>query len=387
MALSSRSRRSTGPDIWPGFVDALATLLMVIMFVLTVFVVGQFSLSDLLSSRDQSLARLQSQVSQLSELLALEKQASADLRLSLTQLSSQLESSTAERDQLAARLSEATGKADESDRLAKELADAFQTIEADRATVEARMADIASLQRQVEALKAEREKLAGDLATKTGQTEKASADLVAAQAQVQLLNDQIAALRQQMARIEEALNVSEAKAKEQGVQIVDLGKRLNLALAGKVEELARYRSEFFGRLREVLGNRPDIRVVGDRFVFQSEVLFPSGSADLTPQGRDQIVRLAETLRQIAAEIPGNINWILRVDGHTDTIPIATAQYPSNWELSTARATSVVKLLIDQGIPPERLAAAGFGEFQPLEAGDSPSLRARNRRIELKLDQR
>jgi chemotaxis protein MotB len=387
MALSSRSRRSTIPDIWPGFVDALATLLMVIMFVLTVFVLGQFFLTDMLSSRDQSLARLQNQLSQLSELLALEKQASADMRLSLSQLSDQLQESTAERDRLALRLSETSGRAEEADRIAKELADAFQTIEADRAVIETKLAEVANLQRQIEAMRAERDKLAGDLATKTGQTEKATSELVAAQAQVQLLNDQIAALRQQMARIEEALAASEAKSKEQNVQIVDLGRRLNLALAGKVEELARYRSEFFGRLREVLGNRSDIRVVGDRFVFQSEVLFPSGAAEMTGPGREQIVRLAATLRDLAAKIPDNINWILRVDGHTDIAPIATAQFPSNWELSTARATSVVKLLIEQGIPPERLAAAGFGEFQPLETGDTPALRARNRRIELKLDQR
>jgi len=387
MALSSRNRRSTIPDIWPGFVDALATLLMVIMFVLTVFVLGQFFLTDMLSGRDQALTRLRAELSQLSELLSLERQTSADLRLSLSQLSDQLQESTSERDRLALRLSETEGRAGEADRIAKELADAFQTIEADRATIEAKLAEVASLQRQIEAMRAERDKLAGDLATKTGQTEKATSELVAAQAQVQLLNDQIAALRQQMARIEEALAVSEAKSKEQNVQIVDLGRRLNLALAGKVEELARYRSEFFGRLREVLGNRSDIRVVGDRFVFQSEVLFPSGAAEMTPQGRDQLVRLAATLREIAAQIPDTINWILRVDGHTDTIPIATAQFPSNWELSTARATSVVKLLIEQGIPPERLAAAGFGEFQPLESGDTPALRARNRRIELKLDQR
>ncbi len=387
MALSSRTRRSTIPDIWPGFVDALATLLMVVMFVLTVFVLGQFFLTDLLSGRDQALTRLRAELSQLSELLALEKQSSADLRLSLSQLSDQLQESTAERDRLALRLSETEGRAGETDRYAKELADAFQTIEADRARIEASLAEVANLQRQIEAMRAERDKLAGQLATKTGETEKATSELVAAQAQVQLLNDQIAALRQQMARIEEALAVSEAKTKEQNVQIVDLGRRLNLALAGKVEELARYRSDFFGRLREVLGNRPDIRIVGDRFVFQSEVLFPSGAADMTPQGRQQIVRLAATLRELSATIPDNINWILRVDGHTDVAPIATAQFPSNWELSTARATSVVKLLIEQGIAPERLAAAGFGEFQPLEAGDTQAQRARNRRIELKLDQR
>jgi chemotaxis protein MotB len=223
--------------------------------------------------------------------------------------------------------------------------------------------------------------------TKDKEAEGLRGDLAGAQAEVEMLNDQIASLRQQLARIEEALKIEETKTKDQNVQIADLGKRLNLALAGKVEELARYRSEFFGRLREVLGNRPDIRIVGDRFVFQSEVLFPSGSADLTPQGLAQISQLSKTLLEIAKTIPSNINWLLRVDGHTDRVPISTAQFPSNWELSTARATSVVKQLIADGIPPDRLAAAGFGEYQPLDPANTPEAFARNRRIELKLDQR
>jgi chemotaxis protein MotB len=390
MALSVRSRRQ-GPDIWPGFVDAFATLLMVIMFVLTVFVLAQFFLSDLLSGRDQALSRLQQQVSELADLLALERRASADLRTSLAQLSTQLQESTTARDTLAIRLKEAAERAATSEterqRLSTELADAFKTIQADRETIELKLRDLASLQRQIEALQAQRDKLAGEVGTKEKESEELRGDLAGARAEVELLNDQLTALRQQLARIEEALKTEEAKTKLQNVQIADLGKRLNLALAGKVEELARYRSEFFGRLREVLGNRPDIRVVGDRFVFQSEVLFPSGSAELTPEGALQVSQLGKTLSEIAKTIPDNINWILRVDGHTDRVPISTWQFPSNWELSTARATSVVKQLIADGIPPDRLAAAGFGEYQPLDAGAASEARARNRRIELKLDQR
>jgi chemotaxis protein MotB len=390
MALSVRSRRQ-GPDIWPGFVDAFATLLMVIMFVLTVFVLAQFFLSDLLSGRDQALSRLQAQVSELTDLLAVERQTSADLRTSLAQLSSQLQDSTTARDALALKLKEATERAEgsesEREKISAELADAFKTIQADKETIELKLRDLASLQRQIEALTAQRDKLAADIGTKDKEAEGLRGDLAGAQAEVEMLNDQIASLRQQLARIEEALKIEETKSKEQNVQIADLGKRLNLALAGKVEELARYRSEFFGRLREVLGNRPDIRVVGDRFVFQSEVLFPSGSADLTPQGLAQISQLSKTLMEIAKTIPNNINWLLRVDGHTDRVPISTAQFPSNWELSTARATSVVKQLIADGIPPDRLAAAGFGEYQPLDPGNTPEAFARNRRIELKLDQR
>jgi chemotaxis protein MotB len=390
MALSVRSRRQ-GPDIWPGFVDAFATLLMVIMFVLTVFVLAQFFLSDLLSGRDRALSRLQAQVSDLADLLALERRTSADLRTSLAQLSTQLQDSTKARDSLALRLKEASERAEGSEaertRLSAELADAFKTIQADKETIELKLRDLASLQQQIEALTAKRDKLAEQIGAKDKESEALRGDLAGAQAEVEMLNDQLATLREQLARIEDALQTEQAKTTAQNVQIADLGKRLNLALAGKVEELARYRSEFFGRLREVLGNRPDIRIVGDRFVFQSEVLFPSGSAELTPDGQAQIANLAKTLTDIAQEIPKNINWILRVDGHTDRVPISTVQFPSNWELSTARAISVVKQLIQEGIPPDRLAAAGFGEYQPLETGNTPEARARNRRIELKLDQR
>ena len=205
-----------------------------------------------------------------------------------------------------------------------------------------------------------------------------------ARAQVALLNRQMAALRAQLAGIATALEASESKTKEQDAQIVNLGSRLNAALASKVEELARYRSEFFGKLRDVLGDRKDIRVEGDRFVFQSEVLFSSGSSDMVGIGRDQISRLANTLKGIASRIPKNIDWVLRVDGHTDRIPIRTSKFPSNWELSTARALAVVKLLIEDGLPPHRLAAAGFGEYQPIDKTGSYGSLRRNRRIEFKL---
>ncbi len=208
-----------------------------------------------------------------------------------------------------------------------------------------------------------------------------------AQRQVSLLADQLREIRGQLSALNEALEASEVKNKSQNTQIVNLGKRLNAALATRVQELARYRSEFFGRLREVLGNRSDIRIVGDRFVFQSEVLFASGAAELNQAGGDQLGQLAKTLRQISADIPDGLDWVLRVDGHTDVRPISTPQFPSNWELSSARATSVVKFLIEQGIPPNRLVAAGFGQYQPLDAGDDEIAYRRNRRIEFKLTQR
>ena len=208
-----------------------------------------------------------------------------------------------------------------------------------------------------------------------------------AREQVSLLNLQIAALRQQLARIAVALEVSEREAKEKGVQIVNLSQRLIAALASKVRELASFRSEFFRRLRKALGNRSDVRIVGDRFVFQSEVLFPSGAATLQPGGRNQIDKLAQTIKELSDKIPTDINWVLRVDGHTDRIPISTPAYPSNWELSTGRAVAVVRYLIEQGVPAGRLAATGFGEFQPIDPGNSIAAFRRNRRIEFKLTQR
>jgi chemotaxis protein MotB len=330
-----RRASSSALNIWPGFVDALSSLLIIIIFLLTLFALAHVTASALIERRDEALDRLRTQLSELSEVLRLEKQTSADLRRSLSEMSASLQATQTERDRL----------------------------RSERGDLEARLnAATGALSSEQELSGKQRDEIAE-------------------------LNNAISAMRDQMARLEALLSDAEAKAKADQVQIADLGKRLNVALAGRVEELARYRSEFFGRLREVLGNRPDIRIVGDRFVFQSEVLFPSGSADLNPDGRKQIDSLAETLKEISAKIPKEINWVLRVDGHTDKVPISTPEFPSNWELSTARAIAVVKVLIADGIPPDRLAAAGFGEYQPLDPADTPEAYRRNRRIELKLDQR
>jgi chemotaxis protein MotB len=205
--------------------------------------------------------------------------------------------------------------------------------------------------------------------------------------QIALLNQQIVALRRQLAAIEDALQVSEKRDQESQAKIAELGQRLNVALAQRVQELQRYRSEFFGRLREILGNRPEIRIVGDRFVFQSEVFFDRGSAGLRNEARPELDKLAEALLALERQIPTDIPWVLRVDGHTDARPIATAQFPSNWELSAARAISVVQYLISRGLQPDRLVAAGFGEFQPIDPGNTDEAFSRNRRIELKLTER
>ncbi len=202
------------------------------------------------------------------------------------------------------------------------------------------------------------------------------------------MNQQIAALRSQIAAIEGALQASEAKDDASQAKIADLGRRLNVALAQRVQELNRYRSDFFGRLREILSDRENIRIVGDRFVFQSEVLFPSGGSDLNPEGQTEMAKLATALLDLAKEIPAEINWVLRVDGHTDDVQLSgIGRFRDNWELSSARATSVVKFLISKGVPADRLVAAGFGEYQPIAPGESQEARAQNRRIELKLTEK
>ncbi|WP_395017231.1 peptidoglycan -binding protein [Dongia sp.] len=396
MALASRRRRAM--EAWPGYVDVLSTLLMVIVFVLMIFVVAQLYLSQALTGKDQTLAKLSQQLNELSEMLSMERGNSQQLKVQLSQLSSALTKSTQERDALQNRLTVIIGERDNlkaqlgdaqskiedaeaklaaSKEKQKQLEEAYKTIEADQSKITALLSDIAAL-----------ESLRDDLQKKLLTADENAKQITSqSEAQVALLNQQILAMRDQLAQLALALQASEQKSKEQQVQIADLGSKLNSALASKVEELARYRSEFFGRLREALGERRDIRIVGDRFVFQSEVLFASGSADIGQAGRDQLDTLATTLILITKEIPEDINWVLRVDGHTDKRPITSGLYPSNWELSTARAIAVVKYLASKGIPEDKLAAAGFAEFSPLDPGDSEDALTKNRRIEFKLDQR
>ena len=437
-ARARRAQRST--NIWPGFVDALATLLLVIMFLVMVFVLAQFFLNEALSGRDAALQKLEVQVSELAELLGLERAQSADLRLNVAQLSEELQASVVLRDDLSATIEALTLRAETAEhktvrlnkaleeafatieadktrlasqssalaalstraesaeekaaRLKKALEDAFATIEADRDKIQLQVRELAALTQSVAALRALKEELETKIVEMAGKLGESEAAMIAerdisesARARLALLNRQMAALREQLAQLSAVLEVSEALSKKQKVQIANLGKRLNAALATKVQELSRYRSEFFGRLRKVLGRQPGVRIVGDRFVFQSEVLFASGSAELGKQGKEQLGRLANTLLEISVKIPKDIDWILRIDGHTDKVPINTVQFPSNWELSSARAISVVKFLKSREIPANRLVAAGFGEHQPLDDRDDEIGYRRNRRIELKLTQR
>ncbi|MEE8393632.1 MAG: peptidoglycan -binding protein [Rhodospirillales bacterium] len=395
-SIARRSRRST--NIWPGFVDALATLLMVVIFLLMVFVLAQFFLGEALSGRNTALQKLQFQVGELADLLSLERKSNEELSLNVSQLSGELQASVTARDDLSTALQSMSLRAEDAEqegrRLNMELAQANRTIEADKETIEIKVRELAGLADSVAALKALKEELEKDISKMSSKLEESETAIAeersiseSARAQLALLNRQMAALREQLREISQILETKEKLAAEQNIQITTLGKRLNAALASKVQELSRYRSEFFGRLREVLGAQKGVHIVGDRFVFQSEVLFASGSAELGDEGKKQLARLAQTLLDISRKIPKDIDWILRVDGHTDNVPISTAKFPTNWELSSARAISVVKFLKNRGIPPNRLAAAGFGEHQPLDKRDDEIAHRRNRRIELKFTQR
>lgn len=315
MFATHRRQKGVTLDVWPGFVDALATLLIVMIFALMIFVVAQIHLSDALQGSKRGLSSLEAKLQEIAKLLQIEQTKNADLTASFGQL---------------------------------------QTLKAQMET---------------------------DLSARAAASDKQALD---ANSQLVTLAQQVEELNQKLQALNAALQATEGISAQQQLTIEDLDKKLAAALAQKVEDLEKYRSEFFGKLKELLANRSDVRIVGDRFVFQSEVLFPSASATLEKEGAKKLKQLAETLKEIAAKMPPDLQWVLRVDGHTDNKPIHTDKFDSNWELSSARAISVIKFLIKEGIPPQHLAAAGFGEFHPLEKGAED---ARNRRIELKLDQR
>jgi chemotaxis protein MotB len=325
-----RRSHNTGADYWPGFVDALTVLLLAFTFLLTVFMLAQYFLAQELSGKDTALQKLSKQVVELTDLLSLERTAKKTLENDLSAFKSTLGQGSL-----------------------------------GQAATDALSAKISSTPPIVPDQNVSPEALS----------------------QVDALNQQIMALRRQLAAIEEALNASQSKEKEAQTRINDLGSRLNVALAQKVQELAKYRSEFLGRLRDVIGERSDIRIVGDRFVFPSEVFFAPSQANLEVEGKTELDKIAAALSVLERDIPPDIPWVLRVDGHTDQRPIATPQFPSNWALSSARAIAVVQHLIAKGVAPQRLVAAGFGEFQPLDLGQSDEAFRRNRRIELKLTER
>ena len=336
---SSRMRRGQVTNYWPGFVDALSSLLLVIIFLLSLFMLAQFFLSQQIKGKDTALTRLNSQIAELTNMLQMEKSNSSDLQSQIANLTATLTSTQAEKDKLTQQIASfGNGTGDKDAQIA-------------------------------------------GLSSELSNEKQLSAQ---ADAQVALLNQQLSALRTQIGALEAALDASESRDTESKTAIADLGRRLNLALAQRVQDLSRYRSDFFGRLRQILEGRADIQVVGDRFVFQSEVLFDPGSAAVSDAGKPELDKLADAITQLQAEIPPDINWVLRIDGHTDKRPISTPQFPSNWELSAARAISVAKYLITKGIDPKRLVPAGFGEFSPLDPADNEDAYKKNRRIEFKL---
>jgi chemotaxis protein MotB len=356
-------RRRRTFDIWPGFVDALTSLIMVMIFVLLLFAIGQFVLSDTLSGKNRALDALNARVAELARTLSLSQEQKQVLDARVAELAASLGSASSERDTLQGQLDAASA---ESARL---------------------NADVAALALLKQQLEAEVARLGAELDTSRQDLVKQTDLTSSAAAQVELLNRQLAALNEQLGRIQAALDIANEDVATKDAKIADLGRQLNIALANRVGELERYRSEFFGKLRAALGERSDIRVVGDRFVVPTDILFESGSADLTPAAQARLESLAASVREIAAEIPSSIDWVLRIDGHTDRRPIHTAQFPSNWELSTARAVAIVKYLVVQGIPAHRLSANGFGQFQPIDPADTPEAWARNRRIEIQLTNR
>ncbi len=426
-----RSRNTV--NIWPGYVDALATLLLVFVFVLTVFMLAQSVLTDVLSGRERTLARLEARLTELGELLSMEERRRETLE---EQLSVSIRQRATLQDELAEAL-------DRAERMEQELLEAGETIEVEREEAREQALLLASMQQDIDALRrlrAELEAEVGELAAALDRAEDEAgaardrrlaleAELAEAEErtllaqreveqrdirlrQLRLLTEEqrraleeeqelseeamsridrltaeASALREQLRRVASALQLAETRVEEQEVELADMAERLNLMLVERVQELSRYRSEFFGRLREVLGEREDIRIVGDRFLFQSELFFETASAELGTPGRRQLAQVADTLLLIADEIPEDIPWVLQVEGHTDRRPISTPEFPSNWQLSTARAQSIVDYLIEQGVPAERLSAAGFAEYHPVDDRDTSEALRRNRRIELRLTSR
>jgi chemotaxis protein MotB len=420
MALARRSStRGAESFIWPGFVDALATLLMVIIFVLMVFFLIQINLTLRVSGQDQTLSQLRAELAELGDLLNLERQANDELTLGYQQLTLALDDSktaitgleaniaalegnlaavTTEKLSLEEALLAVTSRADLAEAARDQAFDENTSLEealkaamgrADQAETDYSLAleeidqqklILAALEERLKQIQAERDREATARLTAEEEVNASKRDVLA-------LNQSLQALKQRLGELQALLDDKEEEARKAKEVSVNLTRQLNNALTSKVLELQRFRSEFFGRLREVLQDRSDVKIVGDRFVFQSEVLFDAGSADIGASGEEQLMQLSIALLEIADTIPTDIDWVLQIEGHTDSVPIKTARFNDNWDLSTERALSVVRYLALAGIDPDRLAAAGYGEYQPLDQADTPEARARNRRIEVKITQR
>lgn len=363
MSMTPARHRRRSFDIWPGFVDALTSLILVMLFVMLIFSIGQFVLSDTLASKNRVLDALNSRIADLAKQLSLSEGSKRALDARVTELAASLGEIQTERDRYK------------------------KSLDAETARVASLRADIAALMELKRQLEADAARLSTRLDTSTRELARQTEMTSAATAQIELLNRQLSAIGEQLRTLQSLLDAAKQELRAKDVKIADLGKQLNLALASRVSELERYRSEFFGKLREALDKREDVRIVGDRFVLPADILFDSGSADLGDAAEARLSRILSTLREVGPKIPPTVNWVLRIDGHTDRVPIHTDRFPSNWELSTARALAIVKYFVTHGVPPNRLSANGFGEFQPMNAGNTPSAYAKNRRIELQLTNR
>lgn len=437
----SRSRRSSSSvNVWPGFVDALSALLMLVIFMLLIYTVSQLYLAQTLSSRDAELNRLNNRLAEISQLLRLEEQRSTALQEELSAVREALDVSQQREEILQTEVNRLQNQADtDQERIRTLLANQAslqQDIAALRELRERLELEVAELSTQldvrdleVEGLVSQVEEAEGDIGQLRDRTRALRAELASEQertllaqtaieqqelriedlvaiveegqealqeerglsaaqrSRINRLTDQVEALREQLSRISAALRLQEDITADREAELADLGERLNTLLAERVSELEQYQSEFFRQLREVLADNDNVRIVDDRFLLPSELLFNSGSAVIGPGGQDELDELANLILGLVEEIPEEVDWILRVDGHTDQVPINTARFPSNWELSTARAVSVVRYLAAQGVPEFRMAATGFGEFQPVAEGFSEEALQANRRIELKLTNR
>jgi len=419
-----RKRRISNPiTAWPGYVDVLSALLMVVIFVLMIFTIAQFLLSNMLHSQKNELMELHGQISELTKLLGLETKKSFQLKKDVSRLSDTIVELSGEKEMLTAELSDYTAQSEiDKAELAKQmltiasLNEDINTLRQVKNELEKNVADLAGAlyksEHEILVLRDRSKALTARLAKKEEMTALAQKEIkeqtiriqalisvvdtqkeaidkekqlsADTRAEVSLLTKQINSLRDQLKMISDALALTKEKARKKDEKIADLGKKLNIALAKKINELEKYQSEFFKRLKKILGENPAIQVQGDRFVFQAGLLFKSASADLGAEGRTYLAALAHTLQEVSNKIPKDLKWILRIDGHTDRIPIHNEIFASNWELSTARAVSVVRFLSQKGIPKNRMAAAGFSKYHPIDSADTPEAYKKNRRIEIKL---
>ena len=375
--ITNKIRRRHVDYTWPGFVDALSSLLMVIIFVLMIFVLSQFFLSQKMSGQDEALVKLKSNLIELSELLSLERESNIALTSDLSILEKKIIGlkEQFEKEKIV------------NDRNNEELKNNVKIINFNKNKIKELDAILNKKIQEAKLYSKNMIDLSQNLEKKEGNIKKKDALLRASQEEVNKLTRASIQLRNKLSQLQTLLSAYKAKDKKEKIKTLNIGKDLNSALARKVEELQRFKSEFFGRVRELIKERPEIRVVGDRFVFQSEVLFSTGSVEIGPKGQLEMVRLAATLMEIEKSLPTDIDWILQIEGHTDNLPVKNGQiYKDNWELSTKRALSVLRYLIKQGIKPSRLSASGYGSFQPIDKNKSPDARKKNRRIEMKITQ-